>query len=99
MKSADDPQIKLGRQVYAEECATCHSSKQPESPTGHPTRADVLWEQEFASWTVAQQKAWLKRPDRVAWFNASVHVAEAASITHGAARARHGVHRATCGQR
>ncbi len=72
VKGWNDAQIRLGRQVYAEECATCHSSKQPESPTAQPTRADVLWEQEFASWTVAQQKAWLKRPDRVAWFKTQV---------------------------
>jgi cytochrome c5 len=72
VKGWDDPQIRLGRQVYAEECATCHSSKQPESPDAHPTRADVLWEQEFAAWPIAQQKAWLKRPDRIAWFKAQV---------------------------
>jgi len=72
VKGWDDPQIRLGRQVFAEECATCHSSKQPEFPTGKPTRADSLWENEFASWTKAQQVAWLKNPTRVAWFKAQV---------------------------
>jgi hypothetical protein len=73
VKSWDDPQMRLGRQVFAEECATCHSSKQPEYPTGQPTRADSKWEQDvFAKWSIAEQKAWLKRADRVAWFKAQV---------------------------
>lgn len=72
VKSWDDPQIKLGRQVFAEECATCHSSKQPEYPTGVPTRADTLFEQTFAGWTTTQQQAWLKDPARVAWFKTQV---------------------------
>jgi cytochrome c5 len=42
VKSWDDPQIKVGRQVFAEECATCHSSKQPEYPTGQPVRAELV---------------------------------------------------------
>jgi cytochrome c5 len=72
-KSWDDPQIQLGRQVFAEECATCHSSKQPEYPTGKPVRADATWEQEtFATWTTDQQVAWLKDPTRVAWFKQQV---------------------------
>jgi hypothetical protein len=72
VKAWDDPQLKLGRQVFAEECATCHSSKQPEYTTGKPVRADTLFEQEFASWTKEQQKAWLKDPARIAWFKSQV---------------------------
>jgi cytochrome c5 len=73
VKPWDDSQIKLGRQVFAEECATCHSSKQPESPTGEPTRADSVWEQQvFANWTKDQQQAWLHDPQRVAWFKQQV---------------------------
>jgi hypothetical protein len=72
VKAWDDPQLQLGRQVYAEECATCHSSKQPEYPTGQPTRADTLWEQTFAGWTRDQQLAWLNDPARVAWFKRQV---------------------------
>jgi hypothetical protein len=72
VKGWDDPQIQLGRQVFAEECATCHSSKQPEYPTGKPTRADTLFEQQFASWTKDQQIAWLKDPTRTAWFKQQV---------------------------
>ncbi len=72
VKSWTDPQIQLGRQVYAEECATCHSSKQPEYPTGTPVRADTLWEQTFAAWPLQQQQAWLKDPTRIAWFKTQV---------------------------
>ncbi len=72
VKPWSDPQIALGRQVFAEECASCHSSKQPEYPTGVPAREDALFEQELASWTRAEQLAWLKEPARVAWFKAQV---------------------------
>jgi cytochrome c5 len=72
VKAWDDPQVKLGRQVFAEECATCHSSRQPESPDGKPSRADTVWEQQFAAWPKAQQLAWLKDPARVAWFKQQV---------------------------
>jgi len=72
VKSWDDPQIQLGRQVFAEECATCHSSRQPEYPDGHPVREDAVWEQEFASWPITEQRAWLKDPQRIAWFKQQV---------------------------
>ena len=72
LKDWNDPQLELGRKVFAEECATCHSSKQPEFPTGSPVRADTLFEAEFATWSKEQQKAWLKRDDRVAWFRDQV---------------------------
>jgi cytochrome c5 len=72
VKSWDDPQLALGRQVFAEECATCHSSLQPEFPDGKPSRADSLFERTFATWTPAQQQAWLKDPARIAWFKAQV---------------------------
>ncbi|HEY2514384.1 MAG TPA: hypothetical protein VGI39_26145 [Polyangiaceae bacterium] len=76
VKGWDDPQIALGRQVFAEECATCHSSKQPEYPTGKPVRADSLWERDFGTWTKDAQLAWLKDPARVAWFKSQVDAPE-----------------------
>jgi cytochrome c5 len=72
VKDWNDPQMALGRKVYAEDCATCHSSRQPEFPEGRPTRADSLWERSFATWTKDQQIAWLKDPARVAWFRSQV---------------------------
>jgi cytochrome c5 len=72
VREFDDPVLALGRQVFAEECASCHSSKQPEFPTGAPTRADTLFEAEFATWTKEQQLAYLKRPDRVGWFKEQI---------------------------
>jgi cytochrome c5 len=72
VKPWTDPQIALGRQVFAEECATCHSSKQPEYPDGVPDYADTQWEQELAAWPIEQQRAWLKDPARVAWFKQQV---------------------------
>jgi cytochrome c5 len=72
VKDWNDPQLVLGRQVFAEECATCHSSKQPESPTGEPTRADTLFERSFATWNQEDQIAWLRDPSRVNWFKSQV---------------------------
>ncbi|GAB4562536.1 MAG: hypothetical protein Tsb0020_10940 [Haliangiales bacterium] len=68
VKAWDDPQMALGRRVFAEECATCHSSLQPEFPDGSPNAEEVARQREFATWDRDSQLAWLSDPERVAWF-------------------------------
>jgi cytochrome c5 len=72
VKPWNDAQMQLGRQVFAEECASCHSSLQPEYPTGEPTAADTAFEREFATWSRAAQEAWLYDAERIAWFKERV---------------------------
>jgi hypothetical protein len=72
VKPWNDPQMALGRKVFAEECASCHSSLQPEYPTGQPTWADTAFEREFATWSRAAQEGWLYDADRIAWFEERV---------------------------